>query len=235
MGCFHQTKLVTVEEALKTPKIFAAFPATTQQGLIQRWGSRDDSRLSFEFAESAKRLAATHVGEPSDDSILLPLMLLYRHAIELSLKESIHYAVFLRRRNNETDPKLESSAVTERLAKKHRHSIGALVAELNSHMVALDLEIMPKEANRILQMLAEADATGEAFRYSGKLAEGYDNIDFPALSAALAETYGITAASHDVLDAYSESQDEMLEIQREFDAEMRAEFESDLANEMGDW
>ena len=62
MGCFHQTKLVTVEEAPKTPKIFAAFPATTQQGLIQRWGSRDDSRLSFEFAESAKRLAATHVG-----------------------------------------------------------------------------------------------------------------------------------------------------------------------------
>ena len=206
-----------------------------QRGLIQRWGSRDDSRLSYEFAESAKRLAATHVGEPSDDVILMPFMLLYRHAIELSLKESIHYAALLRRRNEESDPSLEAHAVSERLQRKHGHSIGALVNELNSHMIALELSVMPKDTGRILQMLAEADATGEAFRYTGKLAESFDNIDFPSLSAALDETYAITAASRDVLEAYGSAQSEYLEIQRELDAEIRAEYESDYANDMGDW
>ncbi|KGJ76954.1 hypothetical protein GY21_08505 [Cryobacterium roopkundense] len=207
----------------------------SHRGLIQRWGSRSDSRLSYEFFESAKRLAATHVGEPGDDVILLPIMLLYRFAIELSLKESIHYAALLRRRNKDSDPSLETHAVSERLERKHRHSIGALVHELNTHMTALDLQVIPKDTGRILQMLAEADATGEAFRYTGKLAETYDNIDFPSLNAALDETYGITAASHDVLEAYGSAQDEYLEVEREIDAEMRAEYESNYKSEMGGW
>lgn len=226
---------MTADQPAKTPKIFAGFPAVTQSGLIQRWGSRDDSRLSYEFAESAKRLAATHVGEPSDDVILMPFMLLYRHAIELSLKESIHYAALLRRRNGESDPLLEAHAVSERLERKHRHSIGALVNELNTHMTVLDMPVMPKDTGRILQMLAEADATGEAFRYTGKLPESYDNIDFPSLSAALDETFGITAASRDVLEAYGSAQEEYLEIQREFEAEIRAEYEADYASDMGEW
>lgn len=222
---------MTAAEPAKPPRIFAAYPATTERGLIQRWGPDDNNRLSYEFAESAKRLAATHVGDSIDDVILLPFTYLYRHAIELSLKESIQFAALLRRRNGETDPSLEATAVSQRLKKKHRHSIGALVNELNVHMVALDLQEMPTETGRVLQMLAQADATGESFRYTGKLPGSHYNIDFPSLSAALADAYSITSATNDVLEAYGSSQDEWLEIQRE----MRAEYEADYASDMGDW
>ena len=226
---------MSVADPPNTPKIFAAYPATDERRLIQRWGHRNDSRLSYEFAESAKRLAATHVGQPVDDMILLPLLYLYRHAIELTLKESIHRAAWLRRRSGEDDPRLDLQAVSDRLRSKHRHSIGALVNELNEHMQALELQTIPKGTAKFLQMLAEVDATGEAFRYTGWLPESQDNIDFPSLSADLAETFEITAAAQDVLEAFGDAQAEWLAARAEIEAEMRADYESDLAAETGRW
>lgn len=212
-----------------SPLIFSKFPGASSNHLIQRWGPRSDSRLSYEFAASARRLAGTHVGQPVDDELLLPMMYLYRHAIELALKEAIQLAAYIRRSGGDEDTFLSSDTVTSRLKKRHRHSIGALVNELNLHLEKLELPRLPADTNRVLQYLAAADSSGESFRYTGTLAGSGENIDLPSLATALDETYAMTSAATDVLENYEETQSEWLEVQRE----MRADYEAEMRSEFG--
>lgn len=184
--------------------------------MIQRWGSRNNSRLAFEFAQSAKRLAGTFNGDSVDDVILLPYLYLYRHAIELGLKETILLAASLRRKNDEDAPELKSDAVKLRLKKTVVHSLGKLLAEANEHFGALGMEPLPSEAAKTLTWLAQADAKGEAFRYSGSLPETWDNINFHNLDGALEFLFQMVMAGIDVLEAYGESQNEYLTAMNDF-------------------
>lgn len=61
-----------------------------------RYPYQDDSDVEFGYAEAARRLAASFRGQPIDDAILMPFMYLWRHAVELSLKQQIKYAATLR-------------------------------------------------------------------------------------------------------------------------------------------
>lgn len=220
-----QAALVT-DHASKpqTPKLFATYPAEDQTHLIMRWGSRTDERLSSEFADAANRLAASYTAEPVDDLILLPWLYLYRHAIELALKSGIVYAARLRKNNGEDDERLAVENVAIRLETKHRHSVGALVHEANEHFEVLGLQTIPKAANKTLQLLAEMDPRGEAFRYSGDLPATYDHINFEQLSQAMEHAYQMITAGVGLLDSYAENQDAALETGRE----MRREFEAEM-------
>jgi len=84
----------------------------------------------------------------------------------------------------------------------------------------------------MLTMLATADPKGEAFRYAGSLPDEQDSMDFYQLASAVKAAYGIASASYDVLSAYASAQADWLadmhEMQAEFDAEMRAEYEADM-------
>jgi hypothetical protein len=227
---FDETHIMNATPTEPTsPLIFSKFPSVSGPHLIQRWGPRSDSRLSYEFAASARRLAGTHVGQPVDDEILLPMMYLYRHALELALKEAIQLAAYIRRSSGDEDSYLSSDAVTSRLMKEHRHSIGALVNELNRHLTRLELSELPAGANRVLQYLADADSRGESFRYTGTLAETGDNIDLPSLVKALDGAYAMVSATTDMLEAFEESQSEWLGVQRE----MKADYEAEMRSEFG--
>jgi hypothetical protein len=72
---------------------FTEFPATDYDSLIVRYSGDQDGRFGSCFAEAADRLAASYRGGAPDDALLLPLLYLYRHAIELDLKHSIRFAL----------------------------------------------------------------------------------------------------------------------------------------------
>lgn len=211
---------MTDEPGPTTPRLFARHPATTDRDLIPRWGQRNDYRLGEEYANSAKRLAESHKGEPEDDVVLLPMLLLYRHAIELTLKAAIRYACSLRRNNGEEIEAIQPKAIAKRLQYKHRHDLVALVYELDEHLGVLELDQMPDDARDTITLLDEMDSSGEAFRYTGKLAETEEYIDMRTLSAELQHAYQIASVSLDVLMAYGDSQAEYQEIQAQLQAEM---------------
>lgn len=210
--------------------IFTEFPATDHAGLIVRYAGKGAERLAHSFADAAERLASTFRGQAPDDAVLMPFLYLYRHAIELDLKHAIRFAARLRRINGEREESLGPDAVAERLQKKHRHRLMALVDELDGHLVDLRLSTLPKDVRRLFTLIHASDPSGESFRYGSGLSDSQDQIDFPALAAALKEAYDISSAASMMLDAYEDDQSSMLEEQRaleaEYAADMRAEFES---------
>jgi hypothetical protein len=187
--------------------------------------------LGWFFVEAADRLAASHRGAPVDDTLLLPFLYLYRHAIELDLKEAIRFAARLRRNNGETDPELSAEAVAKRLRNKHGHRLMALVDELDNHFRALQESPFPADVRRVFTLIAASDPRGEAFRYPGGLPDNQDYIDFPKLAAALKQTYGMARAASDVLSAYEEYQHTMLADQYT----LEAEYSEDIGEELQNW
>jgi hypothetical protein len=213
--------------------IFTEFPSHSYDGalIVRRYPEWDDRALGWFFAEAADRLAASHRGAPVDDTLLLPFLYLYRHAMELELKRAIRFAARLRRNNGETDSTLSAQAVNERLKIKHRHSLMALVDELDRHFRALGEPPFPAEGRRMFTLIAASDRRGEAFRYPGRLPDGQDYIDFPKLAAALKQTYRTAETALDGLSAYEQDQYEMLADQYT----LEAEYSEDIGEELQNW
>lgn len=145
--------------------ILTEFPATDYAGLIVRYPEAGNGRLAHCFADAAERLAATFRGGAADDSLLMPVLDLYRHAIELDLKHAIRYAAHLRSNNGELKPELSPDPVDDRLQNKHRHRLMALVDELDGHLKALDQPTVPRKVRVLITRIAASDPVGEAFRY----------------------------------------------------------------------
>ena len=209
--------------------ILNQFPATAYERQVVRYASEHDGRLGMCYAEAADRLASTHRGRATDDALLMPFLYLYRHAIELDLKYSIKFAAQLRRNEGHQDLLVDEDALNERLPKKHRHRLMALVEELDKHLAALGLALTPTSVRRTLTLIATSDPSGETFRYTGALPDEQDHIDFPRLAQALADAYRQTSTAWDILSAYGDQQYDALEeyraIQADLAAEIRAEYE----------
>lgn len=203
----------------RTPRrdIFTQYPAGGYREQIVRFPSDNNALLAMHFADAADRLAATHRGQPVDDGLLLPYLLLYRHALELTLKHCITLAASLRRNEGHVDPLVEEEALVDRLKKKHSHRLMALVDELDKHLTALGLELTPRSARRTLTLVANSDPHGENFRYAGLLPQEQDHIDFPKLTAAVTDAYKKTSTAWDVLGVF---QDYQYDAQEEYRAVM---------------
>jgi hypothetical protein len=214
----------------KRRDILTEFPAERYEHLIVRYAGADDSRVGHAFSEAAERLAKSYSAQPVDDKLLLPYMYLYRHALELELKHAIQYAAGLRRNAGHDDEALLPANVADRLKNKHRHRLMALVNELNTHMRALDLEALPADVSKILQRIAQADPSGESFRYSGNLPDTDDRVNFEALSGAVRYAYSITSCAIDVLSQVAEHQAEYLSDMYE---EMQGYMEDAVYEDLG--
>jgi hypothetical protein len=197
--------------------IFTHYPAGAYREQIVRFPSDNNALLAMNFADAADRLAATHRGRAVDDGLLLPYLFLYRQALELSLKHCITLAASLRRNEGHVDPLVDEEAMLDRLKKKHGHRLMALVDELDKHLTALGLELTPTSARRTLTLVATSDPSGENFRYAGRLPQEQDHIDFPKLTAAVADAYKKTSTARGVLSVI---QDYQYDAQEEYRAAM---------------
>lgn len=183
-------------------RLLRRFPSTVYGNLIVRYPCQRTSDYAFAYHEAAKRLASTFRGEPIDDTMILPFLLLYRHAYELRLKHLIKYLAGVRRRYREPgNATLSGDVVAKRLRYEHRHRLKPLFDELMEHYEALDLRSeMPTGIAETIELLHEADSTGMAFRYDNELPDTQEYTDFPALAAMLDEQLTMLSLTEDVVD-----------------------------------
>jgi hypothetical protein len=218
--------------------VFTQFPAAGADNLIVRYPFAGDGRLAYSFATTADRLVSTFTGSPSDDAMLLPYLYLYRHAMELELKQAIRYAARLRRAKGDSEPGLAPDTVNGHLKDRMGHRLMALVEALDLHLQALDLERTPRNVRQTLQLISNADKMGVAFRYSGALPNTQDNINFRALASSVQGAYRLLAATQDVLSAFEDDlrdfQEYKNEVHRDYEDEMRREFEDEMRREYED-
>jgi hypothetical protein len=192
----------------KTPsgkplRLLQSVPNKVYKRLIVRYPHQTDREYALFYHEAATRLASTYSGRPMDDTILMPFLMLYRHAFELHLKNFIRFLASVRRRYHDSlNPDLDRDVINGRLQKALGHNLAKLLNELLKHYDALDLkEEFPDSVRKIILMLHDADGRGTAFRYSGEMPESQDRADFPDLAALLDEELGLLSAVEDWIDA----------------------------------
>lgn len=175
-------------------------PSTVYERLIVQWPKQSERDLAFFYSESAKRLASTFHGDPIDDTILLPYLMLYRQAFELQLKSFTKYLAAMRLKHREPDNK---ELAARKIAKKLRekpigHKLELILDELLTHFDALDLsEPFPSGVQDLLKLLHQADEPGTYFRYAGNLPTDQVNVDFLDLAKRFDEQCTMLQAVED--------------------------------------
>lgn len=178
-------------------------PASADKSMIVQWPNSSERDLAFFYQEAATRLAATHKGDPIDDTILLPYLMLYRQAFELQLKAFTKYLAAMRRKHREpNNPDLAPEALAARLRSRPiGHKLEPLLAELLSHYNALDLqEPFPTEVADLLALLHQADGPGNYFRYSGNLPTQRTSVDFRDLASLFYSQFNMLQGVEDWVD-----------------------------------
>ena len=194
--------------ANETVSIFQRFPNADYRRLVVRHPYPDDSILAMAYHDSAVRLASTYQGQANDDLILLPFLTLFRHAIELQLKEMIRGFASLRRRFHELEnPDLRSELIERRLRDPRifGHNLEALMNGMLEHFRLLEFsEDFPASTAELVKLLHDADNSGTAFRYAGLLPDTQDRLDFPDLVELLDKGFRMLGAVEDsIKEAYS--------------------------------
>lgn len=220
------------EPGVPPTDFFGQFPAAGTEGLIVRRPMPDLAALAYGYAEAADRLASTHKGRAPDDVILLPYLYLYRHACELTLKSAILRATYVRRVRGDADDSLQVTAVVERLKANLRHRLVALMDELDTHMLALGVERLPKSTRKVLQDLAALDPKGESFRYAEGLPDRQDYMDFTKLSVTVEDGYQVASCAVDILGEVEEYYRDLRGEAAQAEADLLAEL---MLESMPDW
>jgi hypothetical protein len=127
----------------------------------------NDGVLAMGCLDAANILVDHWKAGHRNDLLVLPILNLFRHGIELGLKDQVREAAARVRADGITEPDLTPEAVDRRLLTTH--SIGKLVAELNTCLGRLQLgrnDRLPDEAVEALESLHLLDEQGQALRYS---------------------------------------------------------------------
>jgi hypothetical protein len=128
----------------------------------------DDLAIAGGYLRAAEVTARYWIDRGPDDGLPIPILYLYRHGIELSLKWLIRVAARCAVRDGYKGPEnLSPTKVDERL---HTHNIKKLADCLNRYMGYLSL-IGPQnridpESWQLLAWLDSEDETGETYRYA---------------------------------------------------------------------
>ncbi|HBV09075.1 hypothetical protein ACFO7V_01675 [Glutamicibacter bergerei] len=216
-----------------TPRIFEMFPSQNYWDSVVHFAHLDLDAIELGYAEAAKRIANSVSGkEAYDDLVLIPFMFLWRHAIELSLKNQIREALTLKSWTDATGATADLQRLTPILNSKH--NLKVLFDELQDLFAWHNLDKFPDEARKTLVWLADSDPTGQAFRYAGSADNDQSHVDFPGLSTGLESTYRLISAGADILGELAGYLEDELEEERYAAAEARAEFMAELEAESND-
>ncbi|WP_372983920.1 hypothetical protein [Microbacterium sp.] len=185
----------------KPIRLLESVPSKVYERLVIRYPHQTNADYAHAYHFAANRLAETFTGDATDDLILLPFLTLYRQAFELQLKNVIHALVNTRITYVDgREPELVNALSDERF-KQLGHNLYKLLNEARKHYEALELgEAFPKEVERLVGMLHEADKSGTAFRYAGQLPHTQEHADFPDLAALFNEQYDSLSVIVDYVD-----------------------------------
>jgi hypothetical protein len=130
------------------------------------WPREDDGLLGEGFIAAGNALVRHWQEHGPNDLMLMPMILTYRHGLELLLKEAIREAAGCLRRDGLSDPTLASDAIDSWLKNKAGHRLRVLGVRLDELLDLLREETLPSELHTTLNTLHELDPSGETFRYA---------------------------------------------------------------------
>jgi hypothetical protein len=195
-------------EPTKPLRLLTSVPSKVYERLIVRYPFQTDRDYAASYHFAAKRLAETFTGQAIDDLILLPFLTLYRQAFELELKTIVKALVRIRMVYVDgRTPALSAAVDPARFKDDFGHNLYKLLNEAKKHYDALDMpEPFPKDVEKLIIMMHEADGAGTAFRYSGQLPNIQEHADFPDLAELLDEQFTMLSVVEDYVDGlYSSS------------------------------
>ena len=174
------------------PPLFAAYTLSDRSwnGTFW-WGRISDSALNDAYLEAARRLRSGGRSAEDLERVLLPVLFLYRQAIELQLKRAIDEAAALRRKQGDDAKELKYDAVQKQMKEKLGHKLSKLLAALQRHLVELGEEPLPKPSRLMIELLNETDFGGTSFRYPGTLKPTHVSIDLERLASDIESLYGV--------------------------------------------
>ncbi|NTW39856.1 MAG: hypothetical protein HGA44_08185 [Cellulomonadaceae bacterium] len=172
-------------------RLLRGFPATAYERLIVRYPYQSDGDYAHAYQSSAQRLASTYAGRAEDDLILIPYLMLYRHAFELQMKSMIRRLVDWREvYGHGLDDGLRGATLEAHLKDNLGHGLYPIFNDLRNRYYAIaGVERIPPSIEKIISMLHEADRHGVSFRYAGGLPDRQENVDFPDLCAVLDQEF----------------------------------------------
>lgn len=184
-------------------RLLTGVPATAYERLIVRYPYQTDDDYAHAYQAAAQRLASTYRGQPEDDLILIPYLLLYRHAFELQMKCMIRrLSNWYRTYGLGLDDGRDGAALEVHLKDDLGHKLYPILNELKKRHAAADpQDPFPASIEKVVSMLHEADRHGLAFRYAGWLPQGQEYADFPDLCALLDEQFDWLSVTLDPLEA----------------------------------
>lgn len=146
------------------------------------------------------------------------MLYLYRHAVELALKEAILEAVYLRALQSEEDPSRAIDTMREHLKEKLGHKIGSLRDELNRQLSVLDLQPIEPEVGKVLEWINLLDWNGAELRYTNQRTYWQGDVDLPSLVTTLDKVVPYLSAVHDAIEHEADSYEEWQEAMRDYGA-----------------
>lgn len=130
------------------------------------WPREDDGLLGEGFIAAGNALVRDWTEHGPNDLLLVPMILSYRHGLELLLKEAIRQAAACVRRDGVSDPTIDPDAVDTWLKNKAGHQLRLLGERLDDLLAMLREDALPAETHATLNSLHELDPSGETFRYA---------------------------------------------------------------------
>lgn len=141
---------------------------------VLTWDMGDDS-IALGFSEAGSIIVDSWVAGRRNDALFLPIVFVYRHALELVLKEGIRQAAAVLRTDGDADPTLAADELDAYLAKAGKgHSLSRLARRLDDLLGRLRHEALPAETHDVLQSLHQLDPGGDTFRYATVRDKGTD-------------------------------------------------------------
>ena len=122
-----------------------------------------DSKIAAGYRRAADLIVEAWP-EERFDPLLAPVILLYRHAIELELKTAIRMAE--RAKSHAGLPHRDLSTLNEWFKNKAGHRLAVLRDDLAGSLVALSAEPMDPTVSKLIEELHTIDPGGETFRYA---------------------------------------------------------------------
>lgn len=202
----------------------------------------DDTELAAAYLEAGEVLVE-HWTRTHQESLAIPIMENLRHGVELALKAQIREVARLRRvdlRGGAIPTELTDDWV--RLWLADHHALASLVDRL--HELLKDLQVgaanheLPADTSKVLQRLHELDEKGQAFRYSTirvrkdrqtmlvAARPDFQEFDLVEIASRIKDAgYMILWGVGGLLDAYHESQLDLIEEEEYYAAEDREYYE----------
>ena len=200
------------DDPRKEDTLFKSSGAHTSAHL--NYGVSPDFLYCEGYLKAARILANHACNQPYDNDILIfPIAFLYRHHVELALKDLVRVA--------------EGLASNKASAAKNGHFLADLWTELKKLLEGLGEAPLKGEAEGVdayIDQLEKIDKKSETFRYAKTKKrqshlQGVTSIDIRSLAESMERLAGYLGGIGARLDILSDHRDEMMSSKQEFEGQ----------------